>query len=234
MAERKQEQAKEKGAKKKAFPKWIIPIIVFALIVSAIIFMVSQIVQFTYVGDHNGDSFFSAMIQGYDAGKKEGLSAKDTEQKMKNTIKEMKKLEVLAANVKIPEYHSVGQKYAAMYLFRGSAVFTVDLTKANIIVNSADIQVLLPKPECELRIDHKETERIKSTSALFFNGSAEDGLETYLHKILNEVKQNSTKTISNYLELSEMAKQNAKLQLEEIIENICGDGIEITFRFIEE
>ena len=211
MAERKQEQAKEKGAKKKAFPKWIIPIIVFALIVSAIIFMVSQIVQFTYVGDHNGDSFFSAMIQGYDAGKKEGLSAKDTEQKMKNTIKEMKKLEVLAANVKIPEYHSVGQKYAAMYLFRGSAVFTVDLTKANIIVNSADIQVLLPKPECELRIDHKD-----------------------LHKILNEVKQNSTKTISNYLELSEMAKQNAKLQLEEIIENICGDGTEITFRFIEE
>ena len=103
MAERKQEQAKEKGAKKKAFPKWIIPIIVFALIVSAIIFMVSQIVQFTYVGDHNGDSFFSAMIQGYDAGKKEGLSAKDTEQKMKNTIKEMRKLEVLAANEKITE-----------------------------------------------------------------------------------------------------------------------------------
>ena len=76
MAERKQEQAKEKGAKKKAFPKWIIPIIVFALIVSAIIFMVSQIVQFTYVGDHNGDSFFSAMIQGYDAGKKKGSAQK--------------------------------------------------------------------------------------------------------------------------------------------------------------
>lgn len=234
MAERKPEKKKEKTKTKKTFPMWIIPILAFALLIFTCAFFASQVVSFTKAGTHSEETVFDAIVKGYNAGKKEGLSAKDTELQMKNTVDEIGKLEVLVANVKIPEYHSVGQKYAAMYLFRGSAVFTVDLTKANIIVNSADIQVLLPKPECELRIDHKETERIKSTSALFFNGSAEDGLETYLHKILNEVKQNSTKTISNYLELSEMAKQNAKLQLEEIIENICGDGTEITFRFIEE
>lgn len=234
MAERKPEKKKEITKTKKTFPMWIIPILAFALLIFTCAFFASQVVSFTKAGTHSEETVFDAIVKGYNAGKKEGLSAKDTELQMKNTVDEIGKLEVLVANVKIPEYHSVGQKYAAMYLFRGSAVFTVDLTKANIIVNSADIQVLLPKPECELRIDHKETERIKSTSALFFNGSAEDGLETYLHKILNEVKQNSTKTISNYLELSEMAKQNAKLQLEEIIENICGDGTEITFRFIEE
>lgn len=234
MAERKPEKKKEKTKTKKTFPMWIIPILAFALLIFTCAFFASQVVSFTKAGTHSEETVFDAIVKGYNAGKKEGLSAKDTELQMKNTVDEIGKLEVLVANVKIPEYHSVGQKYAAMYLFRGSAVFTVDLTKANIIVNSADIQVLLPKPECELRIDHKETERIKSTSALFFNGSAEDGLETYLHNILEEVKQNSTKTISNYLELSEMAKQNAKLQLEEIIENICGDGTEITFRFIEE
>ena len=234
MAEKKPEKKKEKAKTNKTFPMWIIPILAFALLIFTCAFFASQVVSFTKAGTHSEETVFDAIVKGYNAGKKEALSAKDTELQMKNTVDEIGKLEVLVANVKIPEYHSVGQKYAAMYLFRGSAVFTVDLTKANIIVNSADIQVLLPKPECELRIDHKETERIKSTSALFFNGSAEDGLETYLHKILNEVKQNSTKTISNYLELSEMAKQNAKLQLEEIIENICGDGTEITFRFIEE
>ena len=172
MAERKQEQAKEKGAKKKAFPKWIIPIIVFALIVSAIIFMVSQIVQFTYAGTHSEETVFDAIVKGYNAGKKEGLSAKDTELQMKNTVDEIGKLEVLVANVKIPEYHSVGQKYAAMYLFRGSAVFTVDLTKANINVNdnNTDIQVLIPKPVAEVRIDNKETERIIHRAAKIFNG----------------------------------------------------------------
>jgi len=233
MAEMKQEQAREKGAKKKTFPKWIIPTIIFAILILTCGFFASQMVRFSNAETHSGENAFDAIVKGYDAGKKEGLSAKDTEQQMKNTVEEIGKLEVLVANVKIPEYHSVGQKYAAMYLFRGSAVFTVDLTKTNIIVNDSNIQVLIPKPVAEVRIDNKETERIIHRSAKIFNGSTEDGLEAYLNT-LKAVDQVSTERISNFSELNEMAKQAAKLQLQDIIKNISGSEKNITFSFIEE
>lgn len=235
MAERKPEKKKEKTKTKKTFPMWIIPILAFALLIFTCAFFASQVVSFTKAGTHSEETVFDAIVKGYNAGKKEGLSAKDTELQMKNTVDEIGKLEVLVANVKIPEYHSVGQKYAAMYLFRGSAVFTVDLTKANINVNdnNTDIQVLIPKPVAEVRIDNKETERIIHRAAKIFNGSTEDGLEAYLNT-LKAVDQVSTERISNYSELSEMAKQAAKLQLQDIIKNICGNGKNITFSFIEE
>ena len=196
-------------------------------------FLAVQIVGFVGAGEHKDDNIFSAMVKGYDAGKKEGLSAKDTEQQIQNTVEGMGKLEVLVANVKIPEYHSVGKKFAAMYLFRGSAVFTVDLSETKIIVKNSDVQVLVPKPIAEVKIDNKETERIKSKSALFFNGSTEEGLEAYLNT-LKAVDKVSTEQISNFPELNEMAKQAAKLQLNDIIENICGNDKNITFSFIEE
>ena len=232
MIEKKPEQTNKEN-NKKSFPRWIIPLIASVLLICMFAFFTVQIVGFVKAGEHGDENIFSAMVKGYNAGKKEGLSAKDTEQQMKNTVEGIGKLEVLVANVKIPEYHSVGQKFAAMYLFRGSAVFTVDLSKTNIIVNGSDIQVLIPKPIAEVKIDNKETERIKSKSALFFNGSTEEGLEAYLNT-LKAVDKVSTEQISNFPELNEMAKQAAKLQLKDIIENICGSDKNITFSFIEE
>ena len=224
---------KPKHKKSKSFPKGIIPIIALVLTICSLAFMIGQIIRFVKVGDHNGENLVGAMTKGFDAGKNDGLSAKDTEQKVKSTVEEMGKLEVLVANVKIPEYHSVGEKYAAMYLFRGSAVFTVDLSKANISVNDSQILVLIPKPTAEIKIDNTETEKIKSRSALFFNGSSEEGLEAYLNT-LKAVDQISTDSISNFSELNDLAKGAAKLQLKKIIENIAGSEKEITFSYIEE
>ena len=232
MNKNKLEYLENKTNQNKSFPKWIIPTIVTVLLICSLVFMITQIVSYANVKNHNGN-IFEAMIKGYDAGKNEGLSAKDTEQVMKNTIEEMGKLEVLVANVKIPEYHSVAKKYEAMYLFRGSAVFTVDLSKAKFNVDDSKVLVLIPKPTAEVKIDNKETERIKSRSALFFNGSTEEGLEAYLNT-LKAIDQVSTDRISNFSELNEMAKEAAKSQLKEIIENISGNEKEITFSFIEE
>ncbi|SCX32756.1 hypothetical protein SAMN02910436_02849 [Ruminococcaceae bacterium P7] len=232
MIEKKPEQT-NKARNKKSFPKWIFPLIASVLMICIFTFLAVQIVCFVGAGEHKDENIFSAMVKGYDAGKKEGLSAKDTEQQIQNTVEGMGKLEVLVANVKIPEYHSVGKKFAAMYLFRGSAVFTVDLSETKIIVKNSDVQVLVPKPIAEVKIDNKETERIKSKSALFFNGSTEEGLEAYLNT-LKAVDKVSTEQISNFPELNEMAKQAAKLQLNDIIENICGNDKNITFSFIEE
>ena len=233
MIEKKSKRKENKTNRKKSFPKWIITTIVSVLLICSLVFMITQIISFANVKNHNGDNIFGAIIKGYDAGKKDGLSAKDTEQVMKNTVEEMGKLEVLVANVKIPEYHSVAKKYEAMYLFRGSAVFTVDLSKAKFNVDDSKVLVLIPKPTAEVKIDNKETERIKSRSALFFNGSTEEGLEAYLNT-LKAVDQVSTDRISNFSELNEMAKEAAKSQLKEIIENISGNEKEITFSFIEE
>ena len=232
MNKNKLEYLENKTNQNKSFPKWIIPTIVTVLLICSLVFMITQIVSYANVKNHNGN-IFEAMIKGYDAGKNEGLSAKDTEQVMKNTVEEVGKLEVLVANVKIPEYHSVAKKYEAMYLFRGSAVFTVDLSKAKFNVDDSKVLVLIPKPTAEVKIDNKETERIKSRSALFFNGSTEEGLEAYLNT-LKAIDQVSTDRISNFSELNEMAKEAAKSQLKEIIENISGNEKEITFSFIEE
>ena len=91
----------------------------------------------------------------------------------------------------------------------------------------------MPKPTAEIKIDNTETEKIKSRSALFFNGSTEEGLEAYLNT-LKAVDQISTDSISNYSELNDLAKEAAKLQLKGIIENISGNEKEIVFSFIEE
>ena len=60
--------------------------------------MITQIISFANVKNHNGDNIFGAIIKGYDAGKKDGLSAKDTEQVMKNTVEEMGKLSAVLQN----------------------------------------------------------------------------------------------------------------------------------------
>lgn len=74
--------------------------------------------------------------EAYADGKEEGLSAKDTIAEVVNKIQELNKLEVLAASVKLNDIHSVGEKedpdYVALYLLKGNAVFSVDLSKAEI------------------------------------------------------------------------------------------------------
>ena len=125
------------------------------------------------VGSYKGVT--EGIAGGITEGKAAGLSSDDITLEIGNTVREVGNLEVLAANVEIPDYHEVGKKYAALYLFRGSAVFTVDLGKAAISkTEDGEVIILLPEPVGVVRINDSETELLAEYQRKFFNGSADD------------------------------------------------------------
>ena len=85
---------------------------------------------------------------GYSDGKDQGLSAEDTKSTIAAYTRGIGKLEVLVAGVKLSNFHQVGDKYAALYLTKGNAVFTVDLSEATITFgqDSTDVVILLSNP----------------------------------------------------------------------------------------
>ncbi len=171
---------------------------------------------------------------GYESGKAEGLSAEDTEAEVMTAVQELGNLRVLVANVDIPNYHELGKKYAALYLFRGSAVFSVDLTKA-VITRSADgaVTVTLPEPTAKVSINDSETKLLAEYQAAFFNGSAEDGFEAYLNT-LKAVDNIALEEVSNYENLLTMARDSAKKQVRRVTESVCVNCGTVTVEFRSE
>ena len=95
------------------------------------------------VGSYKGVT--EGLEDGFSEGKAAGLDAEDITADITQAVREVGNLQVLAANVEIPDYHEVGKKYAALYLFRGSAVFSVDLTRASVSRTAeGEVIILLP------------------------------------------------------------------------------------------
>ena len=171
------------------------------------------------VGSYRGVT--DGLEKGADAGKEAGLNSDDLTMEISNAIREVGKLEVLVANVEIPDYHEVGKKYAALYLFRGSAVFSVDLSKASISKTAeGEVIILLPEPEAVVNINDSETELLAEYQRKFFNGSADDGFQAYLNS-LRLIDQISLEKVSNYDVLMNMSKNSAKKQVEMLTGNVC-------------
>ena len=171
------------------------------------------------VGSYRGVT--DGLEKGADAGKEAGLNSDDLTMEISNAIREVGKLEVLVANVEIPDYHEVGKKYAALYLFRGSAVFSVYLSKASISKTAeGEVIILLPEPEAVVNINDSETELLAEYQRKFFNGSADDGFQAYLNS-LRLIDQISLEKVSNYDVLMNMAKNSAKKQVEMLTGNVC-------------
>ena len=78
------------------------------------------------VGSYNG------IIEGVDAGKAAGLSAEDTTVNIANRMNAVGNLEVLVAGVKLKNVHSIGDRYEALYLLKGNAIFTINMEDASI------------------------------------------------------------------------------------------------------
>lgn len=184
------------------------------------------------VGSYKGVT--EGLERGAAAGKEVGLSAEDTTVEIASTVRELGNLEVLVANVEVPDYHEVGKKYAALYLFRGSAVFSVDLTQASISkADNGEVIILLPKPTAAVRINDSETELLAEYQRKFFNGNADDGFQAYLNS-LKMVDSISLEKVSNYEMLTKMAEASAKKQVEMISKSVCANCSRITILFREE
>lgn len=181
------------------------------------------------VGSFRGAT--DGLEKGAAAGKEAGLNAEDVTMEISQTVREVGNLEVLVANVEIPDYHEVGKKYAALYLFRGSAVFTVDMTGASISrTPEGEVIILLPEPKAVVNINDSETELLAEYQRRFFNGNADDGFQAYLNS-LRLIDQIAIDKVSNYDVLMDMAKASAKKQVELLANNVCVNCSRITVLF---
>ena len=181
------------------------------------------------VGSFNGVT--DGLEKGAAAGKEAGLHSGDMTMELTQSIREVGNLQVLVANVEIPDYHEVGNKYAALYLFRGSAVFSVDLTQASFSrTPEGETIILLPEPKAVVNINDSETELLAEYQRTFFNGSADDGFQAYLDS-LRLIDQIALEKVSNYEALMDMAKASAKKQVEMLSGNVCVNCGKITVLF---
>ena len=169
---------------------WLIVCIVFAIAILILIGRNDIISMAEKTGKNYGNlvgssiGFANAMLdfdKSAEKGRENGLSAKDICVDIGNEIREMKKLEILVASVKLSDIHKIGEKvdYAALYIGKGEVVFSVDFSKAEINGN----KILLPLPEGELFIDQSTIEKVSEYQKKIFNGSAEDGFDAYINSM---------------------------------------------------
>jgi hypothetical protein len=217
----------------KYIPKKVIYIMLCLLLAIVLGFVVNIRGKAKSIGNFLGESLgtnvgkvmgsFDALThykEAYAEGKEEGLSAKDTTAEVVSKIQELNKLEVLVASVKLNDIHSVGKEdnpdYAALYLLKGNAVFTVDLSKVEIQDRENEISILLPEPEMELIIDQREIEKVAEYQKNYFKGSAEDGFDAYLAS-MSKIDEQSEEVVANYDELIKMARESARKQVEQLV-----------------
>ncbi len=215
----------------KKIPKRILPYIVFilsALILAYCIFLrVGASSKGGSMGQDLGskvgnaigsfEGFTKGRSEGEEAGKSAGLSADDTAAEIANEIHKVENLEVLVASVKVTDMHSIGQdnEYAALYLVKGEAVFSVDLASAKIEFQNDTIHITLPRPKVELHFDQSQIDKAAEYQKYYFSGSAEDGFDAYLNT-MTKLKETTADELDNYDELLDEAKESAKKQVAQL------------------
>lgn len=171
--------------------------------------------------------------EAYAEGKEQGLSAEDTTAEVANKIKEVERLEVLVASVKLNDIHTVGDDYAALYLLKGDAVFAVDLSKAEITEESDGLHILLPQLEMDLIVDQSKIEKVAEYQKLLFNGSSEDGFDAYLNS-MEKIVEESKETLVNYDSLKKTAEETAIKQVEQLANSVAVEKRDVIVTFKEE
>ena len=148
--------------------------------------------------------------------KKDALDAKDTKAVIANQIHQMENLEVLVASVKLSNFHSIGKKtspeYAALYLVNGNVVFTVDMSTAEITVETDGLHIALPNPVGSLYFDESSVEKVAEYQKRIFNGAAEDGFDAYLNT-MSKIQEVTEETLDNYDVLIASARSAAENQV---------------------
>ena len=174
----------------------------------------------------------SGRTEGMEAGRNAGLSAVDTEASIADRIKEVEKLEVLVASVKLSDVHVIGEDkgYAALYLLKGDVIFTVDLSKATVVMQDEVLHIIIPKPEGELVIDQGKIEKKAEYQKHYFKGNTEAGFDAYLNSMA-KIEEASAETLKNYDELIKAAENSAEVQVKQLASssNILADDVVVEF-----
>jgi len=184
------------------------------------------------IGSYDGVT--KGIAEGSGDGKEEGLVAKDTNPKIKNSISEVGNLEVLEAGVKLENVNTLGDDYAALFFLKGVAVFSVNLNEAEI--NDKDdltIEILLPEVNVEIYIDERETEKLAEYQKHSWSGSAKDGFVEYMNT-RDAVDNSAWDMMENYDALIEVAENSAKKQVEIIAKAAVGNTKDVIVNFKKE
>lgn len=180
------------------------------------------------------DGITTGLSKGSEDGKEEGLSAKDTKSEIKTSLSEVGNLEVLEAGVKLKDVNTLGNNYAALFLLKGVAIYTVNLKDVEINdVDSSTVEILLPDVNVEIYIDESATEKLAEYQKYSWSGSAKDGFVEYMNT--REAADKSVKaTLENYDDLIEAAESSAKKQVGIIAQAATGNKKEIVVHFKRE
>ena len=189
----------------------------------------------TIVGNVIGsfDGITTGLAKGAEDGKEEGLSAKDTKSEIKNSFSEIGNLEVLEAGVKLNDVNTLGDDYAALFLLKGVAIYSVNLKDVEIIdIDSNTVEILLPAINVEIYIDESATEKLAEYQKHSWSGSAKDGFAEYMNTRA-ATDQSVKETMENYSNLTEAAQSSAIKQIEIIAKAATGNKKEVVVSFKE-
>lgn len=211
----------------------VLAAIFFVMAIAAVYFHAQAKNVGTSVGEMTGgavgialgsaEGMFKGLQEGMEAGEAAGLSAEDTTADMKESLKEVGRLEVLAAGVTLRNVNKIGQEYTNLSMLNGDAIFSVDMTQAEISFSQdgKEVYIVIPEPTMELYIDQSGTEILAEIQNPSFGVTAEDGLNAYLNSMAQTVDK-VKETLANYDSLLAQAKDSALEQVRQMAETISG------------
>lgn len=185
----------------------------------------------TAIGSAQGIT--EGVARGSADGAQAGLSAEDMEVDIKGTIELAGDLEVLTANVSLKDMLSLGDgTYSALYIFYGDAIFTTDLTQAEVSFSNdgSVVIVRIPEPVMSVNLDETRSNKLKEDMKFSLRTNSEDGYASYLNT-RKKISENLSESVANYDSLMQAAKESASKQVEQLISTICSADCEIEVQF---
>lgn len=182
----------------------------------------------TAVGSFDGIT--KGLAEGYGDGREQGLKAEDTDAKVVNEMASIGRLDVLVAQDQFTNKFEQGNDYKALFVYKAQAVFSVNLENADISVSENELQVVIPKPECEFEIDESESEKLAEWQKHFWSGSTEAGYIGYMNS-MEQIRKKAASEMSNYDVLMQQAETSAKKQVEILVNSVTGNRYNVKVIF---
>jgi len=155
-------------------------------------------------------------VEGYAAGKAEGLSAKDTTVELAGKIQEVERLQVLLASGTFSDILTVGgDKYAALLAMEYNAVWTVDLSTAEIELKDDGLHILISQPEVEF-VPVGDVDKVNEYQKYGFSGSTEAGYDAF-NNSTKQMRIKATEKLAGDESLMNAARASAVKQLEQLV-----------------
>lgn len=178
------------------------------------------------------DGITQGLAGGYEAGREQGLAAEDTEVEV-SEITAVGKLDVLAAEDQIVDRFQEGEDYQGLFVYKAEAVFSVDLTQAEVTDDGGVVTIRIPGPEVDCIIDENESEKMAEWQKHFWSGNAESGYIGYMNSMVR-IKEGAAEEMKKNEYLMKQAKESAIRQVETLARSVSVEGRQIIVEFKEE